>query len=217
MADMPYRIVAPNSPDNIALYHKLAKDYWNWIQGKDPDSDPRNPKDPNVTFLRDDIIGQSLYHQVGISNGRGSKEAGPLEKNISVKRNARLFFPVYHVCSVTEHPYVKGGKCGTIANCKDAARIDLDNCFEKFAKINDADIALENHHIETDEFDLEVPYPNDLNREAGFNLPPGKYPGVAAGTYVCVENLQSGSYEFYFGGRATDFHTESKYKVTVEE
>lgn len=119
--------------------------------------------------------------------------------------------------SVDAHPYVKGGTCDSPEKRKDAVRIDLANNFEKWAKINGEDINLQNHYIElVDEFDLNVPDNDNLRREAGFNLEPGKtYTGWAAGTYVCLENLGVGEYKIDFGGRATDFHSESNYTVTV--
>ncbi len=119
--------------------------------------------------------------------------------------------------SVNEHPYVKGGKCDSPQKRKDAVKIDLANNFEKWANINGANIDLQNHYIETDEFDLNVPEKNELKREAGFNLEPGNYKGIAAGTYVCLEKLELGDYKIEFGGRATDFHSESLYNVTVKE
>jgi hypothetical protein len=217
MEKLPYSILAPDT--NSELYRKLAKDYWNWVQGKNPDSNPTNPVDPDVTFLRDDIIGGPLKHEVGISLGRFQKpsEDQPFTLDITVYPDMKIFFPVYHVLSVNAHPYVKGGKCDTADKRKDAVRIDLANNYEKWADINGLDINLQNHNIETDEFELKVPAKNNLNREAGFNLDPNDYKGIAAGTYVCLEKLEPGDYKIDFGGRATDFHTQSIYNVTVKQ
>lgn len=217
MANIPYRIVDPGS--NTDLYRKLVKDYWNWVEGSNPDSDPKNPNDPNVTFLRDDIIGGPLKHEVGIARGRRTNEDVPFSTpKITVYPDTKLFFPVYHCLSVDAHPYVKGGTCDSHEKRKDAVKIDLANNFEKWAKINGEEINLQNHYIETvDEFDLIVPDNNNLKREAGFKLEPRETPyrGFAAGTYVCLENLEIGEYKIDFGGRATDFHSESNYTVIV--
>jgi hypothetical protein len=219
MESSSFRVIAPDSPDNKTLYRKLAQDYWNWVQSENPDSEPRNPKDPSVTFLRDDIIGPQLVHEVGIARGSQKREERHENENISVKTGEKIFFPIYHVLSAEKHPYVMGGECDNPGKRKDAANKDLDNCFEKWAKIDGADIVdkdtLENHYIDAGEFDLHVPSPNDLNREAGFNLPPGTWKSFAAGTYMCLEPLQAGTYTIDFGGRATDFHSISKYKVKV--
>ncbi len=78
MGNGSYGIVAPDT--NSDLYRKLAKDYWNWVQGKKPDSDPKNPNDPNVTFLRDDIIGGPLKHEVGIDSWSEAERGPPCSK-----------------------------------------------------------------------------------------------------------------------------------------
>lgn len=221
MGSAPYTVLAPDSSSNTKKYHELAEDYWNWVQGVNPDNNPTDPNDPNVTFLRDDIIGNQLPHNVGIS--RSSNQKLELFRNrVQVKAGSSVFFPTYHVCSVKGHPYVKGGTCQSINDCKDAAKIDLSNCYDQWARIevNDGpekDITnLKNHFIQNDKFKLEVPAPNNLNREEGFNLAKGNYEGVVAGTYVYLTDLQPGKYEIDFGGRATDFHTRSLYKITVK-
>ena len=59
-----YKVVS--LADGLSEYKELAKAYWNWIQGPDPDANPKHPSDPNLTFLRDDVIGSQLQHEVGI-------------------------------------------------------------------------------------------------------------------------------------------------------
>src|SRR6476646_1252185 len=97
MQSKSYDVVAPDSADNKALYIRLAQEYWTWIQGKNPDSDATDPNDPDVTFLRDDIIGPQIYHEVGIGKGNLQREGPPLQKKITVKAGSKIFFPIYHV------------------------------------------------------------------------------------------------------------------------
>ena len=218
MEDDSYSIVDPASnSEQYNQYSQLVKDYWNWVQGKDPDSNPKNPNNPNVTFLRDDIIGGPLKHEVGIAHGPREGEDQPWRKNVTIYPDMKIFFPVYHCLSVNAHPYVEGGKCDTPDRRKKAVKFDLANNFDKWARINGRDIDLRNHYIETGEFNLNVPEGNQLNREAGFNLAPGKYEGFAAGTYVYLEKLNLGDYNIDFGGRATDFHSQSIYNVKVKD
>lgn len=220
-----YKVVS--LADGLSEYKELAKAYWNWIQGPDPDANPIHPSDPNLTFLRDDVIGSQLQHEVGILAGRGKSEVAPFSTTpITATTAMKFFFPVYHVCSASEHPYVKGGKCDTPEKRKNAAMFDLNNNYQKWAKIsingqgerNIVDDDLDNYRIETGEFELRVPEANNLNREAGFNLPPteGSYPAYAAGVYLYLKELQPGSYRLDFGGRATDFHTQSVYVISVK-
>lgn len=221
MGSAPYTVVAPDSPVNTKKYHELAEEYWNWVQGADPDRNPTNPNDANVTFLRDDIIGNQIPHNVGISRSQ-HQELQPFRNRIDVKSGTSVFFPIYHVCSVKGHPYVKGGTCQSLEDCKDAANIDLSNCYDQWAriKVNDGgeeDIAdLKNHFIENDKFKLVVPASDKLNKEEGFSLAQGNYEGVVAGTYVYLTDVQPGKYVIDFGGRATDFHSRSLYDVTVK-
>jgi hypothetical protein len=223
MEGTPYRVVDAVSPENKLIYQKLAQDYWNWVYGVNRDANPTNPNDSKVVFLRDDIVGDQLHHDVGISNARPGER--DLEKNISIDAGTSLFFPIYHICSNIGHPYVKGGDCDTLDKCRDATRIDQENCYKRWAKIkvNDgqlkdivAELDLDKHKIETDKITVEVPDPNELNREAGFSLPPGQHDGIIAGTYLYLVDLQPGNYDIDFGARATDFHTSSKYNVIVK-
>jgi hypothetical protein len=223
MAAIPFRVVS--LAEGLSEYRELAKAYWKWIHGPDPDANPRHPTDPNLTFLRDDVIGSQLQHEVGILlDGRGKSELAPFDTQpITAPTSMNFFFPIYHVCSASEHPYVKGGKCDSAVKRKNAAMFDLNNNYQKWAKITigsepERNIVdnLDNYNIETGEFELEVPGTNNLNREAGFNLPPGNYPAFAAGTYLYLKNLQPGNYRLDFGGRATDFHTQSVYNIALK-
>lgn len=225
MAAVPYSVVSLS--EGASEYRELAKAYWNWIQSPDPDANPRHPTQPNLTFLRDDVIGSQLQHEVGILTGRGQTEDAAFSTTpIIATTSMKFFFPIYHVCSVSEHPYVKGGKCDTPEKRKNAAMFDLNNNYQKWAKItingqdehNIVNDDLDNYRIESGEFELRVPGSNNLNREAGFNLPPteGSYPAYAAGIYLYLKDLQPGNYRLDFGGRATDFHTQSVYNISVK-
>jgi hypothetical protein len=225
MVAIPYQVITPDTPENKKKYHELAEAYWNWVYGVNRDANPTNPNDSKVVFLRDDIVGGQLQHDVGISLSARPGERD-FQKNISIDAGTNLFFPIYHICSLIGHPYVKGGDCDTLDKCRDATRIDQENCNKRWAKVkvNDggleeivAELDFDKHKIETDKITVEVPDPNELNREVGFNmLPPGPHDGIIAGTYLYLVDLQPGNYSFDFGGRATDFHTSSKYYVTVK-
>jgi hypothetical protein len=144
-------------------------------------------------------------------------------KNVTVNSKNDIFLPVYHVCSVIGHPYVKGGNIKSIAECQDAARNDLSNLYLQWAKITvnggqSSDIVpdLHKHYFESEEFTLNVSGPNNLNREQGFDLDEGSYKGVAFGTYLLLKDFQPASYQLDFGGKATDYRTRSVYNLTIK-
>jgi hypothetical protein len=204
---------------NEQRYKELIPRWWNWVYSENCD---RNNIFDDVTFLRDDIIGPQLKLDVGISRGSRNNVPHEPEKKVTVEAGTNLFFPIYHVCSVREHPFVEGGECGD--NCAKAAQVDLSNCYDRWATISingqsaiDITNDWDNQYSET-ELELKVPGPNNLKREAGFYLD-GRdepYKGIAAGTYLLFNNLQSGQYNLDFGGRATDFQTRSLYQVNVK-
>jgi hypothetical protein len=213
---MPYQ-------GNEQKYKNLVSQWWNWVYKPDRDT---NYKFEDVTFLRDDIVGTQLKHDVGISSNPNSNERvwGSDPNPVNVEHGKSIFFPVYHVCSVKQHPFVKGGTCSDLSRCTEATQIDLANCYDRWARIgvdnpprNEITTKWDDYYVQT-ELKLEVPGPNDLKREAGFYLD-GKespYDGVAAGTYLLLNNFEGGNYYLDFGGRATDFRTRSLYKISVK-
>lgn len=204
---------------NEQRYKDLIQRWWNWVYSQNCDN---NNIFDDVTLLRDDIIGPQLKHEVGISKNPRDNVPHEPPKNVTLKTGSNIFFPIYHVCSVREHPFVGGGQCGD--RCEKAAEMDLVNCYDRWAKISiDGQSAVDitndwnNHYCDT-KLMLKVPGPNNLKGEEGFYLD-GRdkpYEGFAAGTYLLLNNLQSGKYELDFGGRATDFRTRSLYEVNVK-
>jgi hypothetical protein len=213
-----YTVVVPDKQDNKNRYNELVKRWWNWIYVDNCDDDSTFD---DVTFLRGNVIGPRLVLGAGISSTPIDLEPCHT-KNISTKAGTNIFFPVYHVNIVDKHPYGDGKQCGSISRCAQAARNDLGDLYQKWAKIKidggkaqDITLNLNNHYFESDEFTLKVNGPNALNREQGFSLGKGSYQGVAFGTYLLMNNFQRGTYEIDFGGKATNYRTRAIYYMTV--
>lgn len=215
-----YKVVPPDG-SNKARFNELVSGWWNWVYTPNCDDNCTDSK-LGVCFLRDDIIGTQFVLKAGISATPSDLQQCH-SKNVTVNSENDIFLPIYHVCSVVGHPYVKGGKIKSIAECQDAARIDLSNLYLQWAKITanggqSSDIVndLQKHYFESDEFTLNVNGPSDLNREQGFDLDKGRYQGVAFGTYLLLKDFQPGSYQLDFGGKATDYRTRSVYNLTIK-
>lgn len=216
-----YTVVSPNTKANKKRYNELVKAWWNWVYAPNCDSNNTDPE-LDVTFLRDDIIGTQFVLKAGIS-------PTPIDlqpchsKIIAANSGSNIFLPVYHVNTVDAHPYGDGNRCGNINRCIKAARNDLGNLYQKWAKIRlnagkQADITnnLNNHYFESDKFTLTVSGKNNLNREQGFSLQKGRYQGVAFGIYLLLNNFQTGNYEIDFGGKATNYRTRSVYYLSIK-
>lgn len=216
-----YTVVSPKSTANKRRYNELVKAWWNWVYVPNCDNNNTNPK-LNITFLRDDIIGTQFVLKAGISST--AIQLQPCHaKSIAIKAGSNIFLPVYHVNIVDANPYGDGRKCGTINRCIQAARIDLGNLYQQWAKIRvnggkqqDITNNLNNHYFQSNQFTLIVRGKNGLNREQGFSLGKGSYQGVAIGTYLLLNNFQPGMYEIDFGGKATNYRTRSVYNLSVQ-
>lgn len=216
-----YTVKRPNTKANRERYNELVKGWWNWVYSSNCDNSSTNPI-LDITFLRDDIIGSRLVLAAGVSST--SIELQPCHtKNITVKAGTNIFLPVYHVNTVNAHPYGDGKTCGSISRCIQAARNDLGNLYQKWAKIRinggkakDITNNLNNHYFESNRFTLTVKGKNSLNREQGFSLGKGKYQGVGFGIYLLLTNFQTGNYEIDFGGKATNYRTRAVYHLSVK-
>lgn len=215
-----YTVVSPNTKANKSRYNELVKGWWNWVYSPNCDTSNTNPK-LNVTFLRDDIIGSRLVLAAGLSSTPIHLQPCHT-KNITATAGTNIFLPVYHVNTVDAHPYGDGKSCGNINRCIQAARNDLGNLYQKWARISingakprNITSNLNNHYFESDKFTLTVSGKNNLDREQGFSLGKGTYKGVAFGTYLLLNNFQPGIYEIDFGGKATNYRTRAVYNLFV--
>jgi hypothetical protein len=210
MSTRPYTLVSVI--DDEARYKDLIERWWNWVHTPNADA---GATFPDVTFLRDDIIG----NQRNIVAGFDRTNVPPLHKNITAPSGTNIFFPVYHVhyTKIDPYPFRDGTQCRTISRCVKAANNDLDNLYERWATINGQPITVNfrDFEIKVGPFSVAVPAGHGLNREEGFSLPAGNWEGVAHGTYLLLNNFQAGTYNIKFGGKATNYRTASEYRMTV--
>lgn len=206
MRDMSsYEVVSVDQdPD---AYRTLTERYWKWVFERDCDA---NSNKGDVTFMRDSVIGEPE------DPGENIQDIGHRAVGMNI------FFPVYHCHYCQVDPYYKGGKCDSPDKLMDHAKYDLNKVKEIWAtiSINGGPAVpitenLNDHSVTLYPFDLTVG-PNNANREPEYHLEPGTYPGgVVSGTYMLLRNINEGAFVLDFGGNATDFHTHSKYTMTV--
>jgi hypothetical protein len=217
-------------PPSSQRYPELIEKWWNWIYLDNPDE---NQTQTGVTFVRDNIIGSRLDFPAGVEIldfSGGIDSSGPpgetFKNNISIDEGSAVFLPVYHVNFVKEHPNPldNGSPCGDTGRCKKAATNDLSNVYQKWAKytknggdMKDITRNFDTHTFEI-EFPLEVKSRNNLDREKGFELAPRpeKYQGITRGMYLLLTDFEPATYRINFGGRATNYRTQSIYGITVK-
>jgi hypothetical protein len=196
-------------------YEELIPEWWNWVHTPGAVIGYQTISRLNVTFLRDDIIG----NQRNIDAGFDTSAVTPFSKTFDVPGGTNIFIPVYHAHYTKKDPFPfgEGGECGTIPRCVIAAKTDLDNLYERWATVNNVPITpdFRDFEIEVGPFPVDVPAGHGLKREKGLSLPQGKWDGVAHGTYLLLENFQTGTYNIKFGGKATNYRTASEYTMTV--
>ena len=205
-----YQVAKPTS--------KLVEDWWNWVF--QPDRDTTQPND--VTFIRGDVVGDRRVLGAG-NDIRTPRFTIPSYAGFARAQHGKLFFPVYD-SHFTQEDLIgdENRLCETTENCLKVAKNDFQNLYHIWATIapdkgQPQNIVpnLRDYYIETEEFTVNVPEDNQLNREVGAYLTPGLHKGKSVGVFLLLYDLREGTYTLDFGGRATNYFTRAVYTIHV--
>ena len=208
--------------DDPMVYRFLTETYLNWVH--DPNCDenynlsiPIGGEDRNVTFMRDDSVGDPKDPTDQYDN----------IQEINAPEGTDVFFPVYYF-----HSSIGEGHCESLKDCVEVAQKDLGKIDTTWAKISRDDGSTW-QDITTNLADYNVAFPlnpedpgdssitvtvgnnNRLNREPEYHLGPGPHEGAVLGTFMYLRNFKKGKYIFDFGGNASNFSTRSVYTMHV--
>ena len=206
-------------PAGKSKYEPLIKDMWNWMYTRNCD---QNPKQGDITFLRDESLGNNRIVHAGFTMQRPSNA---YRQTFRIDVGEGCFAAVYHVNIVKSDPFhLGGGPCKTISNCFKTAQNDMGNLYDKWANItepgNSASHAivdnLDDYYFEVGPFTVKVPDNNNaLQTEQGLALKKGDHEGVVVGYFLLIEDFKPGKYEIDMGGNATNWYTHSIYRLNV--
>jgi hypothetical protein len=217
----PYDVVSVN--DDPEGYQYLTNAYFNWVYEPICDTNfiklvPVGKEERNVAFMRDDSVGDPK-----------KPDEGDNIQEISIPEGMDIFFPVYYFFSTIGEGDGKGGICGSLEGCMDAAKDDLSKLKTDengnpmiWAKISingkepiDITSNFNDYTVTVSPFTITVG-DNSLNREPEYHLKPGSHEGLVYGTFMYLRNFKNGEYVLYFGGEASNFITRSEYTMHVK-
>jgi len=186
-------IVPPHENFRGLSYGCWASIWWNWLFSDQVQCGP-------VYFLRGNTDKEHEIIRIG-RNG------------LTLSSGTAIFFPI--ICTITTQLMFPHAKTQMIRRMESTER--QKNPLVLKATINGISIPnLENYYAESPEFILEIPKSSKLR--ASFDIPvhTGSAPAVAAGYWLLLRPLPSGTYRIDFKGKHKDeFITHGEYTVKV--
>lgn len=237
-ADDDYTVLGVDETYMGMSYSDLIQDWHNWIFSQDPD----DRVDPDLTYLRGDMLGDPIYpEQYGLNPSEFSVVEDPRTvhdrsgyKGLTITDNTAIFFPVYGSMFVIGDVY-KGKRLETTNECRVNAREEFKFVSAVWAVYRDLKNqnkaprrVLENsrgdsqnlfeYYAECGAFTLSVSAGNRVNREAGYYLQgPKEYEGVSVGIFLLMRDFKEGAhFRIDFGGLSGgSYNTRSIYDIKV--